>query len=779
MKNKLKRLLAVLMTAVFLLPSGTLYAGAIDMGKVGVKFEHTNSYTVLTNQDTVKTELSKGEKYTYSLILNTQKSDYIERIINRITIHLEEAAQESIAEKNSEIADIQFDENSQLTLDNGILKASINKMPKSTEGVELTLEVLSAMPDDKAYNATITVDTDKRERCYPEVQAAADADKFTLSAGHKDTNRNGDYYKYDDVLFAITPDDGYTLKSFEILYAKKNDGNYVVQKITSSTNYEEWSVNWNTNGQTTITGQILGYMTKIQNVEVEKIPNEYTVKVRGDSGITIDRPSSGSITVTEGQNTTVNVTATAKSGYLFSDCIMQIGKSYGSWIQGQSFLTLGNTRIEVNDSGSTVSFIIPNELIYDDITVNFSSTFDHNNIPITINETYSKIDIYTDSPETVQSGSDAMFYISTTSSDYIVSEISLKVGDLQSRVDPDNGEIVVGDKKYQIYDMGDGVYTLLVEDITEPITVSAKSVKTSVNVSRPSLSITPSSNVKITKSTSSYYIDSGDNVYFYFTPNTNYQISEITLKVGNLSKTVSTSKTSITVGDKTYMLSRNAAGMVTLYLTNVTQNVTVSASAYFSKDDVTATTAVSLNTDTRSPFITGYTDGTFKPKNNMTKAEAVSMLYKMANISNISNESVFADVPSSAWYASEVNTFASAGIIDKTTYFYPNNYITRGEMVELIYRMVGSPSITTSNVYFLDVANTQNNNAIRYCASKGWIDGYSDGTFRPYKYMTRDEVVAVMCRVTNRTYGSMAQKYKDVSPSYWAYSYIQMASSYI
>ncbi|HIV61477.1 MAG TPA: S-layer homology domain-containing protein, partial [Candidatus Butyricicoccus avistercoris] len=118
-------------------------------------------------------------------------------------------------------------------------------------------------------------------------------------------------------------------------------------------------------------------------------------------------------------------------------------------------------------------------------------------------------------------------------------------------------------------------------------------------------------------------------------------------------------------------------------------------------------------------------------------------------------------------------------IIDHTTYFYPNNYITRAEMAELIYRLMGSPEVTTSNVYFLDISNTQNNSAIRYCASQGWINGYPDNTFKPYNYMTRDEVVTMMCRVLNRKYGNMSQKFSDVKPSYWAYSYIQMASSYV
>lgn len=766
MRNKLKRLVAIIMTAVFLLPSGTWYAGAEDE-KAKVEVSFSGNAVSIEKSTLINDGTSNEKKYTL-------KVNDISKKIYEIKIDITETSASETKETYQQL--IINSQTQGLTVQNEILKAQLSGFAETTEETYLTLSLSQGIQNGKTYTADVTVNATDRKECFPEIEERTETDKFTASVGLASGNTQDKFYENDEINFTIQPIEEYRLVSFDIFYKSEKDVTFESKKITSSETYKEWTISWNASGATTIKGKIKGYQTEIKNIVTEKIPNTFTVRVTGDSGITIDNPSSGYVTVTEGQNTSVYVRATAKSGYLFSDCTIQSGRSYGSWVKGQTFLTLGNTRIEVTDNGNSVNFTIPD--IYEDTTVTFNSTFDHDNIPIEISEG-SRIDIYTDSPDTVSSGSNAIFYISTTSDNYAVNKITLKVGNSQNTVSADNGEIIVANKNYRIDDMGGGVYALIVEDITEPIRVSATSVSTSSNVSRPSLSISASSNVKITKSTSNYYINSGDNVYFYFTPYTNYQISEITLTMGNITKSVSPSRTSITVGNNTYMLSRNAAGVVTLYLTNVTQNVRVSATAYFTKDNVTPTTAISLNKDTRSPFISGYSDGTFRPQSNMTKAEAVSMLYKMCDISNISYESIFADVPSDAWYASEVNTFASAGIIDRTTYFYPNNYITRAEMVELIYRLSGSPEVTTSQVYFLDISNTQSNNAIRYCASQGWISGYPDNTFRPYNYMSRDEVVTMMCRVLNRTYGNMSQKFSDVSPSYWAYPYIQMASSYV
>ena len=766
MRNKLKRLVAIIMTAVFLLPSGTWYAGAEDE-KAKVEVSFSGNAVSIEKSTLINDGTSNEKKYTL-------KVNDISKKIYEIKIDITETSASETKETYQQL--IINSQTQGLTVQNEILKAQLSGFAETTEETYLTLSLSEGIQNGKTYTADVTVNATDRKECFPEIEERTETDKFTASVGLASGNTQDKFYENDEINFTIQPIEEYRLVSFDIFYKSEKDGTFESKKITSSETYKEWTISWNASGATTIKGKIKGYQTEIKNIVTEKIPNTFTVRVTGDSGITIDNPSSGYVTVTEGQNTSVYVRATAKSGYLFSDCTIQSGRSYGSWVKGQTFLTLGNTRIEVTDNGNSVNFTIPD--IYEDTTVTFNSTFDHDNIPIEISEG-SRIDIYTDSPDTVSSRSNAIFYISTTSDNYAVNKITLRVGNSQNTVSADNGEIIVANKNYRIDDMGGGVYALIVEDITEPIRVSATSVSTSSNVSRPSLSISASSNVKITKSTSNYYINSGDNVYFYFTPYTNYQISEITLTMGNITKSVSPSRTSITVGNNTYMLSRNAAGVVTLYLTNVTQNVRVSATAYFTKDNVTPTTAISLDKDTRSPFISGYSDGTFRPQSNMTKAEAVSMLYKMCDISNISYESIFADVPSDAWYASEVNTFASAGIIDRTTYFYPNNYITRAEMVELIYRLSGSPEVTTSQVYFLDISNTQSNNAIRYCASQGWISGYPDNTFRPYNYMSRDEVVTMMCRVLNRTYGNMSQKFSDVSPSYWAYPYIQMASSYV
>lgn len=571
-----------------------------------------------------------------------------------------------------------------------------------------------------------------------------------------------------EVSLGVVPEEGYRLSSLIIQY-----GDVKETLTAANTNWNGLKISWNPEDESTVSGEL--YAPLDVEAVVEEIPVVYTLTVDVDDGLELERPGSRVSSVSQGD--TCEVRVDIRAGYVISDFTVHYGKSYASWASGQTYLTMGNDRVQVHQKSGEVWFVLPE--MYDDTDIYFTADYDEDNIPIEIDEG-SRINIDTNCGETVARGDDVEFYISTTSDRYSVQKITLTIGDNTGSADPEDGEVRVGRKNYEIEDLGDGEYVVYVDNVTEPVKLSATSSGSS-SVSRPSLTINSSSHMKITKSISSSRIDAGDDVTFYFTPDTNYQIDEITVKMGSNSRTVGADKTSIRVGSTTYQMSRNSNGVVSVYLTDIDENVTVSGRAYYSRDPVEATNTIRLNTSSRSAFMNGYSDGTFRPENNMTRAEAVVMLYRMCtiNVDNDTSESVYRDVPWGMWCAQEVNAFARAGITDQTTYFYPDQYITRGELTELLYRLSGSPSVSSGATRFSDISGTSNSDSIRYAASAGWINGYPDGTFRPYAYIARSEVAAMMTRVLNRSSGGSGISYRDVPYTYWAYRYIQLASSYV
>lgn len=185
-----------------------------------------------------------------------------------------------------------------------------------------------------------------------------------------------------------------------------------------------------------------------------------------------------------------------------------------------------------------------------------------------------------------------------------------------------------------------------------------------------------------------------------------------------------------------------------------------------------------LNTKDHKSYLDGYPDGTFKPGQNMTRAEAAQMFYNLLLDQDVAITASFADVAADAWYAKAVNTLATIGMINGVSddRYEPERSITRAEFTAIAMRFAKLPtggenifSDVTESDWFYDVVV----GSIQY----GWINGYSDGTFRPNATITRAEVTAI----TNRMLGRSADTayvdghvgelrlFPDVEKGYWAY----------
>lgn len=742
MKQAWRRLIALVLSALVLIPPAALAGdeGEDQTNGVEVKFTTLSSVTVEPSSESVFIPSNGTQKFTVTL----KEGKTLDQVNFTVA------------------ADLLSDE---VKLNSSTLKA------ETRQGVAIEMDAWPAR--SRSFTLTVSAGTvvgkiNAEISC--QISNATYNMRIHEESGNAKVNGNDDgkAERGEKVSLSVVPEDGYRLKSLIIKY------DTVTETLTAAnSNWNGLNVTWNAEGESTVSGELYGDLD-VEAV-VEEIPIVYKLTVDVDDGLELERPTSRVTSV--GQGETCEVRVSTRPGYIISDFTVQYGKSYASWATGQTFLVMGNDRVQVREKAGEVWFILPE--IYTDTNIYFTSDYDQDNIPIETEEG-SRINIDTNCGETVARGDDVEFYISTTSDRYSVQKITLTIGDSTGSAEPEDGEIRVGRKNYEIENLGDGEYAVYVDNVTEPVKLYATSSGSS-SVSRPSLTINYSSHMKITKSVSSSRIDAGDDVTFYFTPDTNYQIDEITVKIGSNSRTVGAEKTSIRVGSTTYQMSRNSKGVVSLYLTDIDENVTVSGRAYYSKDPVTPTNTIRLNTSSRNAFMNGYSDGTFRPENYMTRAEAVVMLYRLStvNVESDSSQSVYQDVPWGMWCAQEVNAFANAGIIDRTTYFYPDQYITRGEMTEMLYRLSGSPSVSGTATRFSDISGTSNSDAIRYASSAGWINGYSDGTFRPYAYIARSEVSAMMTRVLNRTTGGGGVYYKDVPYSYWAYRYIQLASSYV
>ena len=198
--------------------------------------------------------------------------------------------------------------------------------------------------------------------------------------------------------------------------------------------------------------------------------------------------------------------------------------------------------------------------------------------------------------------------------------------------------------------------------------------------------------------------------------------------------------------------------------------------------------AAELNRTDHLAFLSGYANGTFEPDRNMTRAEVTTMFArllteKMAADQTYSN--TFSDVAKSHWAANYIGYMQQFGII--TGYadgsFRPDASVTRAEFAAIASRF---ERLTEGTKSFSDVPSSHwAAKYINFAATRGWVNGYADGTFKPNNSITRAEVAAVTCRLLERNadqsyirhHLSELRAFTDVSESHWAYWYTMEAAN--
>ena len=152
---------------------------------------------------------------------------------------------------------------------------------------------------------------------------------------------------------------------------------------------------------------------------------------------------------------------------------------------------------------------------------------------------------------------------------------------------------------------------------------------------------------------------------------------------------------------------------------------------------------------------TGYEDGTFRPNQNITRAQFSAMLFRYLGLSESDYASVqlpFADNSSIPSYAvPAVKALYSKGIINGSTgadgklYFNPNASLTRAQAATMIGRTQEKGYATTA-LTFSDAASIPSYATyyIQTMVAQGVISGYSDGTFLPNASITRGQMAKIL-----------------------------------
>lgn len=150
----------------------------------------------------------------------------------------------------------------------------------------------------------------------------------------------------------------------------------------------------------------------------------------------------------------------------------------------------------------------------------------------------------------------------------------------------------------------------------------------------------------------------------------------------------------------------------------------------------------------------GFGDGTFRPEAALSRAMVATVLYRQAGSPAVTGSSTFPDLKDD-WYADAVAWAQEAKVVigDDKGLFRPDDDVTREEMVTMLYRFAASQNMDTTTTgdlsSFTDASSVQSyaTEPMTWAVGNGIILGMGNNELAPRESATRAQFAAITARL--------------------------------
>ena len=149
-------------------------------------------------------------------------------------------------------------------------------------------------------------------------------------------------------------------------------------------------------------------------------------------------------------------------------------------------------------------------------------------------------------------------------------------------------------------------------------------------------------------------------------------------------------------------------------------------------------------------IVSGYSDGSFKPGNNITRNEFITMLVLAFDLLDEDAVYDFTDGDDGAWYAKYIASAKKSGILAgyEDGSFGDGQEITREDMAVFVYRLSGLESVEPQKLFADDaMISGYAKEAVYSLNAAGIINGMGDNNFAPHTRATRAQAAKIIYSV--------------------------------
>jgi len=151
-------------------------------------------------------------------------------------------------------------------------------------------------------------------------------------------------------------------------------------------------------------------------------------------------------------------------------------------------------------------------------------------------------------------------------------------------------------------------------------------------------------------------------------------------------------------------------------------------------------------------LMNGVAADTFAPNGTLTRAQLVTILYRLEGEPSVEGlVNPFTDVAEGQWYTDAIIWAADAGVVNGVTktVFNPNGAITREQIATILYRYAGSEKVEDNCLAdFADAGKVSAYavDAMNWAVANGLITGMDETTLAPTATATRAQIATILMR---------------------------------
>ena len=148
----------------------------------------------------------------------------------------------------------------------------------------------------------------------------------------------------------------------------------------------------------------------------------------------------------------------------------------------------------------------------------------------------------------------------------------------------------------------------------------------------------------------------------------------------------------------------------------------------------------------------GVSDTKFDVNGSVTRAQLVTILYRTAGEPSVEGlENPFTDVEAGKWFTDAVVWAANEGIVKGVTEttFEPNTAISRQQIVTILFRFEGAEKVAENKLAAFtdaDKVAPYAADAMNWAVAEGIMNGVTATTLEPAATATRAQICAIVMR---------------------------------